>query len=223
MIFLGVTMMGASYGFQFWGEEYVPSGLAAVIFAIMPMFVVIFAHILIKDEKITGWKALGIVISFGGTLVVFWRDLMPVLSSDIKLSLVGGLAEVAGAVVTALAIVVYKRFYMEIDRLVNLLVQTLIGAAFLLILGVALEKSSMFDFTPLAIVAIIYLALTATLPLVGYYWLIEKTSAISVSMITFITPILALMLGWILLGEPVNVNTVLGGTLILTGVYLCLR
>jgi len=223
MIFLGLAMVGAGYGLQFWGEEYVPSGLAAVLYATLPLFVVIFAHIVIEDEKITRGKALGIVVSFVGTLVVFWRDLMSVFGSAIQLSLVGGLAEVASAVVTALAIVVYKRFYTEIDRVVNLLVQTLIGAAFLLILGAALERSSVFDFTPLAIVVLIYLALTATLPLVGYYWLLEKTSAINVSMITFITPILALILGWVLLSEPVTVYTMLGGTLILTGVYLTVR
>lgn len=223
MVFLGLTMMGASYGFQFWGEEYVSSGFAAVLFATMPMFVVIFAHMLIKDEKITAWKTFGIVISLVGTLVVFWRDLMPVFSFDIQLSLVGALAEVAGAVMSALAIVVYKRFYMEIDRVINLLVQTVIGAAFLLILGVVLEGSSVFDFTPLAIVAIIYMGFATTLPFVGYYWLLEKNSAINVSIITFITPIVALILGWILLAEPVTVNTMLGGTLILTGVYLTIR
>ena len=223
MVFLGVAMMGASYGFQFWGEEYVSSGLAAVLFATMPMFVVIFAHVLIKDEKITAWKTLGIVISLGGTLVIFWRDLMPVFSLDIQLSLVGALAEVAGAVVSALAIVVYKRFYKEIDRVVNLLVQTLVGAAFLLILGVVLERSSGFNFTPLAIAAVIYMGFATTLPFVGYYWLLEKNSAINVSMITFITPIVALILGWILLAEPVAVTTIVGGTLILTGIYLTIR
>jgi drug/metabolite transporter (DMT)-like permease len=220
MVLLGLMMMGAGYGFQYWGEQYVSSGLAGVLFATAPIFVVVFAHILIQDEKITRWKALGIAISFGGTVVIFWRGLTLIFGSDIKLSLFGALAEVASAAVTALAIVVYKRFYAEIDRAANLLVQTIVGSAFLLILGVVFERSSSLDFTPLAIVAIVYLGLVSAFPFIGYYWLLEGSSVISASMITFVTPVLALILGWILLGEPVSTYTIVGGALILIGVYL---
>ncbi|HKM76939.1 MAG TPA: DMT family transporter, partial [Candidatus Bathyarchaeia archaeon] len=62
--------------------------------------------------------------------------------------------------------------------------------------------------------------LATTLPYIGYYWLLEKNSAINVSTVTFIVPILALALGWILLGEQITRGTILGGTLILAGVYL---
>ncbi|HYW01858.1 MAG TPA: DMT family transporter [Candidatus Acidoferrum sp.] len=220
MIFLGLTMMGSGYGFQYWGEQYVSSGLAAVLFATAPLFVVIFAHFLIEEERITRWRAIGIVISFGGVSVIFWRELTSVFSWNTQYSLYGAIAEVASAAITALAIVVYKRFYADIDRLANLLVQTIIGSAFLSILGLCWERSSSFEFTPIAIVTIICLGLSTSLPLIGYYWLLEKSSAINVSTITFITPILALVLGWILLGEQVNESTVLGGTLILAGVYL---
>ncbi len=217
---MGLTMMGASFGFQYWGEQYVSSGLAAVLFATAPLFVIIFAHILIQEERITRWKGIGIVISFAGMLVIFWHKLTPVISWNTQSSLFGACAEVGSAASTALAIVVYKRFYAEIDRVVNLLVQTIIGSVFLLILGLIWEKSFSFDFTPLAIVSIIYLGLGTTLPFIAYYWLLEKSSVINVSMIPFITPILALVLGWILLGEQVNGSTILGGTLILAGVYL---
>ena len=218
MIFLGLTMMGAGFAFQYWGEQYVSSGLAAVLFATAPLFVVIFAHFLIEEEKITRWKATGIIISFAGMLVIFRQELT--FSLNTQSSIYGAVAEVASAATTALAIVVYKRFYAKIDRLANLLVQTIIGCVLLSILGLGWERSSSFDFTPLAIVATIYLGLATTLPYIGYYWLLEKNSAINVSTVTFIVPILALALGWILLGEQITRGTILGGTLILAGVYL---
>jgi len=220
MVFLGLTMMGAAFGLQYWGEQYVSSGLAAVLFATAPLFVVIFAHILIEEEKITKWKATGIMLSFAGMLVIFRHELTSVFSLNILSSLYGALAEVASATFTALAIVVYKRFYAEIDRLANLLVQTIIGCGFVLILGLGWERSSSFNFTPLATVATIYLGLATILPYIGYYWLLEKNSAINVSTVTFIVPILALALGWILLGEQMTASTLLGGTFILAGVLL---
>jgi len=220
MIFLGLTMMGLAFGFQFWGEQYVSSGLAAVLFSTAPLFVAIFAHILIEEEKITKWKATGIIISFVGMLVIFRQELTSVFGWSTLSSLYGALAEVGSAVTTALAVVVYKRFYAEVDRLANLLVQSIIGCGFVFILGLGWERSSSFDFTPLAIMAIIYLGLATTLPYIGYYWLLEKNSAINVSTITFIVPILALVLGWILLGEQITGSTILGGALILTGVFL---
>jgi drug/metabolite transporter (DMT)-like permease len=219
MIFLGLTMMGVGFAFQYWGEQYVSSGLAAVLFATCPLFVLIFAHILIEEEKITRWKAIGLTISFIGLMMIFRRELTPVFSWNTLGSLFGAFAEVGSAATTALAIVVYRRFYAEIDRVVNLLVQTIIGAALLLILGGLWERSSSFDLMPIAIVAIIYLGLATTIPFIGYYWLLERNSAINISTITFITPILAVALGWILLGEHVTGSTVLGGGLILAGVY----
>jgi drug/metabolite transporter (DMT)-like permease len=213
-------MMGVAFGFQYWGEQYVSSGLAAVLFATAPLFVVIFAHILIEEERITKWKATGIIISFAGMIVIFRQELTSVFSWNSASSVFGALAEVASAATTALAIVVYKRFHAEIDRLANLLVQAMIGGVFVSILGLGWERSSLFDFTPLAIVATIYLGLATILPYIGYYWLLEKNSAIDVSTVTFIIPILALVFGWILLGEHIAEGTILGGTLILAGVLL---
>ena len=220
MIFLGLTMMGGAFGLQYWGEQYVSSGLAAILFGTAPLFAVIFAHILIEEEKIHRWKLIGIVFSFVGMLVIFRQELSSVFNWNTQSSVFGTLAEVASAAATALAIVVYKRFYAEIDRVVNLLVQSIVGFAFLLILGLVWEKWSTTYFTPSATMAIVYLGLVSTLPFIGYYWLLEKSSVISVSMITFITPILALVFGWMLLGEQLNGGIILGGALILTGVYL---
>src|SRR5208337_3121153 len=96
--------------------------------------------------KITKWKTTGIMLSFAGMLVIFRHELTAVFSLNTLSSLYGALAEVASAAFTALAIVVYKRFYAEIDRLANLLVQTIIGCGFVLILGLGWERSSSLDF-----------------------------------------------------------------------------
>lgn len=220
MIFLGLTMMGTGFAFQYWGQQYVSSGLAALLFATCPLFVAIFANALIKQEKMTERKGVGILISFVGLLVIFWPELTHLFSLSTQDSFYGALAEIASGATTALAIVVYKRFCAEIDRVANLSLQTLIGSVFLLSLGLILERQSSVDLTPIAIVAVVYLGSATSIPYIGYYWLLERKPAVSVSTVTFITPILALALGWIVLGERITEDTVLGGALILAGVYL---
>jgi drug/metabolite transporter (DMT)-like permease len=69
MLFLGVFQIGLPYGLVFWAEQYISTGLSAVLFATMPFFVVIFAHIM-ADEKLTRLKIIGMIASFFGLILI---------------------------------------------------------------------------------------------------------------------------------------------------------
>jgi drug/metabolite transporter (DMT)-like permease len=100
----------------------------------------------------------------------------------------------------------------------------MIGALVLLSAGLLTERDAVLSFTPVAIAAILYLGLVGSaLAFVGLYWLLRKTTATNSSLITFVTPIVALILGWLILGEVPDPNVGVGAALILTGVYLTLK
>ncbi len=223
MLFLGVFQISVPYGLVFWAEQYISSGLSAILFATLPFFVVILAHIIV-DEKLTRMKAAGVILSFAGLLAIFWRDITAAQNLAAQSSLFGSLAVVGSAASGGLANVVGKQHAEQIDPAANVLVQALVGTAALLSLGLVTEWKSTLNFTPVAVVAVLYLGIVGTaLPFVGLYWLLKKTTATNVSLITFITPILALMLGWLVLQEIPDPNGGLGATLILAGVYLTLK
>ncbi len=223
MLFLGVFQITLPYGLVFWGEEYVSSGLSAVLFATLPFFVAIFAHVL-SAEKLSRFKVAGIILSFAGLVAIFWRDVTAAQTLAAESSVFGSLAVVGSAASGGLGNVVAKRYAERIDPAANVLVQHLVGAVALLSLGLAIEPTESLNISPVAVTAALYLGIVGSaLGFVGLYWLLKKTTATNVSMITFLNPILALLLGWLILQEVPDPNVGLGATLILSGVYLALK
>jgi drug/metabolite transporter (DMT)-like permease len=224
MLFLGFFQISLPYALVFWGEQYITSGLAAVLFATLPFFVVIFAHFLVKEETLTALKAAGVVASFAGLVVIFWRDIFGSQGFGIQNSLYGSLAVVGSAASGGLGNVVGKMHAEKIDPAANVLVQALVGTLVLSSFGAATENSSALHFTPTAMAAVVYLGVVGSaLAFVGLYWLLTKTTATNSSMLAFITPILALILGWAVLQEVPDPNLGLGTALILVGVYLTVK
>lgn len=223
MLFLGIFQISLPYGLVFWAEQYISSSLAAVLFATMPFFVVIFAHILV-DEKLTRLKAIGVIASFIGLILIFWKDITVPQGLTANFSLYGGLAVVGSAVSGALANVVGKQHAEEIDPAANVLVQSLTGTVVLSSLGFVTEENAVLNLTPASVLAVLYLGIVGSaLAFVGMYWLLTKTTATNVSLVTFITPILALLLGWVVLQEIPDPNVGLGAMLILAGIYLTIK
>ena len=222
MMFLGIFQLTIPYGLVFWGEQYISSGLSAVLFATLTFFVVIFAHFL-ANEKLTQVKAVGIVSSFAGLMVVFWRDLA-IQNFTIGSSFLGSIAVVGSAASAALANVVARRYANKIDPPVNVLVQSAICSLTLCVLGFLTESSAPMHFTLLGIGMILYLGIIGSaVAFVCLYWLLKQTTATNTSLFAFFTPILALLLGWLVLGEVPDPNVGVGTVLILTGVYLTLK
>jgi len=223
MLFLGIFQISLPYGLVFWGEEYVSSGLSAVLFATLPFFVAIFAHIF-TEEKLTGIKVGGIILSFCGLVAIFWKDLTAFQNLAAHYSILGSLAIVGSAASAGLANVIAKRDAKGVDPVANVLVQHSIGAIALLSLGLVTESTASLSFMPAAIVAVLYLGVVGSaFGFVGLYWLLKKTSATNTSMITFLNPIVALLLGWVVLQEVPEPNIGIGAALILAGVYVTLR
>jgi drug/metabolite transporter (DMT)-like permease len=224
MLFLGIFQISLPYGLVFWGEEYISSGLSAVLFATLPFFVVLSAHALVEDEKLTKLKGIGVFSSFVGLVAIFWRDLATASTLGTSYSLFGGLAVVASSASGGMANVVAKRYASRIDPAANILVQAVVGSVLLLSTSALLERNATLNFTPVSIGAIIYLGVVGSaLAFVGLYWLLTKSSATNASLFSFITPIVALILGWAVLGETLDPNVGLGTVLILIGVYLTIR
>ena len=207
-----------SYGLVYWGEQHINSGLAAVLFSTLPFWVAIFAHLLLPNEKLNRVKLASLVIGFSGILLIFWDNLRISSSGQTVLGMLALLGSGASA---AYAGVRTKRDLHHVDPIVIAAQQMLVGMVLLLLAGFAVEDLHTFKITQKSIGALLYLAIFGSaLAFSVYFYLLKTTDATKLSLIAFVTPIVALILGWLIMDEKVTRHLLLGAGLVIVGIVL---
>jgi drug/metabolite transporter (DMT)-like permease len=213
-LFMGFFSYVIPYGLVYWAEQFVPSGLAAVLFGVYPFFVLLFSYIALPGDKIGFYKVLGIVLGFGGILVIFSEN----IGGDISSYLLGMIALVLSAITQAGNSVVIKKYGHYLNPLSMNFVPMLIAGISFLIIATFFEDFSKLIFDANAYISVLYLALFGTVTaFTAYYWLLKRVSVVILSLITFINPIIALILGWIVYSEQLSSRLLWGSILVLTG------
>lgn len=214
-VLMGFFSFVIPFGLVYWGEQFVPSGLASVLFSVNPFFVAIFSYYFITSEKIGVPKIIGIVLGFSGLLVIFSEN----LTGDIPIYLPGMLAVVVSAIMQGGLQVTIKKFGGNLHPLSMNLVPMAIAGIVMTFSGFFLEDMSKVEFTSAGYLSVAYLALFGSLiTFTSYYWLLKRVSVVVLSLIAFITPIIALILGWIFLNEELSTRHLAGSFMVLLGV-----
>lgn len=214
----GVLGFGVCYSLVYWAETRVASGLVAVLCAVAPLITALLTVFVARTEALTRRKSAGIVIGIAGVAVLFWpRE--GVASADTW----GLLAAFVSSVGAAGNLVAQSLWSKKDDaRVLNAWSMSL-GAILLLGLSFLFERHASVTWTPSNVGAIFYLAILGTVvAFLSYYKLLHALPATQVSMITLIFPVVAVLLGWVVLGETLTANAGLGIALIIGGVGLSL-
>ena len=212
--FLGIFSYYIPFGLVYWGEQYVPSGLASVIFAIFPFMVMFFSKLALKSEIIDRNKFIGVISGFVGIYLIFSDD----LTFDFSNYLWGMLAVLGSATLQAFSAVAIKKYGKHLNPISMNFLPVTIGGILLLASGVLFEDLSKIKIDGKAVASILYLALFGTLvTFTIYYWLLKKINIVILSLSSFITPIIAVFLGWLLLNESLQKNDIYGSLFVLLG------
>lgn len=219
VLFPGVFMYFFSYAAVYYAEQYISAALTAVTFATFPFFVAILAHFYLPNERLTAIKLFGLLVGFAGIVVIF-HDQLAVPDPKVLPAMFVALISPLSA---ALAAVWLKKYVTDVDAVTATFWQMLVGIALLLPLGLGLEKLSDFRWTITAIGSATALGVFGSaLAFVVYLRLLKTEEATRVSLIAFVTPIVASVTGWIVLGENLTAGIISGGFLVLAGVYCVL-
>ena len=221
MAMTGVLAFTCNYGLLFWGEQYVSSGLAALLQATIPVFGLVIAHYLVPGERMTALKIGGVLLGLAGVGIIFSDQ----VSIEGASALWGSAAIVAGALAVAFANVLVKARGTSISPAVMACGQMVFGMGPLLVIGLATEGNPInFNWTARATVSIFYLAVVgSSIAFLLYYWLVRHMEVTRTMLIALVTPLIAVSLGMLVLGERLNYRIVLGGAMILLGVGLIMR
>jgi len=214
----GVLAFTLNYGLVFWGEQHISSGLAALLQATIPVFGMLIAHAYLPGERLNARKLAGALLGVAGVGVIFSNQ----LASEGRLALWGSAAIVVGALSVAWANVLVKAKGKALDPSVLAAGQMACGLVPLAAAGVALEGNPLgLRWTALAVVCLLYLTLVGSVAaFLLFYWLVRRVDVTKTMLIALVTPLAAVALGFVALGERPEWRTLAGGALIISGIAL---
>ena len=215
-LFLSAFHLALPYALVYWGEQYISSGLTAVLYSTMPIHVALLARLLIGDP-LTPRKIAGTLVGFVGVWVIFSDS----VSFGGDKAVRGMVACLVSAFFASLSTVVIKKYASRYDPFVTLAIPFTGAALLLSAFAIPFERSNPLEFNALTWFTMVYLAALGSLSAFGlYFWIIKRIDVTVLSYQTFIIPVLAIMIGWIFLKETVTIRVAAGATLVIVAIAL---
>lgn len=214
----GILSFGLNYGLVFWGEQHISSGLAALLQATLPAFGLVFAHFHLPGERLSWTKIGGVVLGVCGVAVVFSNQ----LAVAGRQALAGCIALILSAVCAAYSNVLVKAYGKKLNPAIMAAGQMFFGLLLLFAVGLPLEGNPLrFHWTAIAVIALLYLAVVGSvIAFLLYYWLLQNMDVTKSMLIALVTPVVAVILGMIVLNEQFGWRTLAGGAMIMMGIAM---
>lgn len=210
-----------SYGVVYWAEQWVPSGLAAVLFSTFPLFVAVMAHFWLPGERLRLVSALGIALGFAGVVLIFSEDLSSLAGRETRWA---ATIFLISPLVSALANVIIKRWGSGLHPISLTAVPMAMTAGFMGVLAAIVERGRPITLDLASTGALVYLAIFGTaVTFLLYFWLLDRLPATRLSLITYGVPIVAVTVGTLWLDEPFTPRMLFGSVLVLAGVGVAVK
>lgn len=211
----GLLNNAVPFSLFFWAQSQIPSGLASILNAMTPIFTVLVAHVLTRDEKLTTGRLMGVLVGFAGVTVMIGTDLTSGLGSNV-------LAQCACLLATlsyALGAVFSRRF-----KRLGVTPMQVAGGQFVassaILIPVALLVDQPWQIAPpswQAIAAIVALAMFSTALGFVIYFRVMASAGSNVNLVTLLVPVSAILLGVLVLGESLELRHLAGMAAIALG------
>ncbi|MBM6995301.1 EamA family transporter [Paenibacillus sp. DXFW5] len=222
MLVTGGLLTFGTFSFLYWAEQYVTSGIAAVLSATGPLMILLMQMIVLR-QKATRRAVLGIIIGFAGVMLLVLPNLTSV--QDESRWVIGCAAILTGEVLYSIGALYTKRVtqsYAEVSPIALNAAQMIYGGLLLLILSGFTERVTAEDLLqPSALGSLLYLTVVGSM--VGhslFYWLVAKTNPVFPSTWLYVSPLIAMTIGVLFYGETAGWFAVLGGITIIAGTVL---
>ena len=214
----GWLTFSLNYALVYWAELHISSGLAALLYTTHPLFGLVLAHFMLPEEPMSTAKLSGVLLSMVGVAAIFshqleWKGWQAML---------GSAAVVVAACGSSVAVTLIRKHGRAMDSLTLTLGQMFFGWLPLLGIGLVWEGNPLrFSWSWPALGALLYLGIMGTaLTFWLLNWLLKNMAATKTQLIPFFSTVIAVFLGWLILNEVLDLKTLLGGVMILIGLYI---
>ena len=217
---IGLLMLGFGNGGVTYAEQFVPSGLAAVMIATTPFWMTGVEALVGKGERLGTRKLVGLAVGFSGIVVLVWPDLLASVSD--------GSGYGAGLIALQLACIGWafgssysKRLSQKTDVLASAAMQMMFGGVWMLLVATVAGEWPRLHFNVTTSAALLYLILAGSVAgYAAYAYALKHLPVSTVSMYAYINPVIAVALGTLLLGEPFHARMLVAAAIIAAGIMI---
>lgn len=207
------------YGALFWAEQRVPSGIAAVVLATIPVFIAVLDIIFLRTQRLTFRLAAALAIGLGGVAVLMNNSTS---LGEAPIDRMGVLALLGAAVSWSVATILTRKVPLPSSKTMSAAAQMLSGGVQLLVFAAVIGETRNFHFDTVSMkvwVALAYLVAAGSLAgFTAYIWLLHYESPTKVGTYAYVNPVVAVVIGYFFGGETLGMRTLLGTALVLVSV-----
>ncbi len=218
---IAVLIFVLDYGLVFWAEQRVPSGMAAVMLATIPVFTALSEIIFLRTQRLTLRLALALLIGIGGVVVLMSRALNV---GGAPIDPVGAVALIIAAMSWSVSSALSRRLPLPASKVMSSGAQMLAGGVFLTLTAAALGEFRNFHPSSVSRTAwfsLLYLIVAGSIvAFTAYVWLIHHESPTKVGTYAYVNPVVAVLVGYFLGGEALGLRTILGTVFVLISVVV---
>jgi drug/metabolite transporter (DMT)-like permease len=217
IIILSILNFVLSNGLSTWGVKYISSGLGAIIGALVPLWVVIISFF--RGERLVRLAVIGLVVSFGGVCVIFYDHLNDFLLPDFRfgifISIIATLTWAFGTLYTKKKAASFNPYF---SLGLQMFLSSILLFAFTGATGTSVSLSSIPMISWLSIAYLVIIG--SILTFIAFIYALQNLPAEINSIYAYINPIVAVLLGTIIFGEPLTIALGIGGGVTLFGLYM---
>jgi drug/metabolite transporter (DMT)-like permease len=219
--FAGFLMLTLGNGLVAWSEMHIPSGIAAIICSIMPVWVIIINVSISKDDRPNLPIVAGVVMGLIGIVMIFGENLVDLGNKNY---LIGIALIVLANISWAGGSVWMKTKNLNTNPFMNAALQMVFGGLFMFPISLAVDDLSNVHWSPEAAYSMIYLIIFGSLiAYTCYTYAIRKLPMTVVSMYAYVNPLVAVVLGWVVLNEVLNLRIIVAMLITIAGIYIVNR
>jgi drug/metabolite transporter (DMT)-like permease len=209
------------YGLLFWAEKRVPSGIAAVMMATIPVFMALSEILILRTQRLTPRLAIALLVGIGGVAVLVSHSIS---FGDSPIDTPGACALIFAAISWSVAAALTRMLPLPAEKVMSSGAQMFTGGILLTIAATLLGEFRGFHFAAVsrgAWLALAYLIVAGSIVgFTAYVWLIHHESPTKVGTYAYVNPVVAVLVGYFLGGETINTRTIVGTALVLVSVIV---
>jgi drug/metabolite transporter (DMT)-like permease len=217
----GFFMISMGNGLVAWAEVHIPSGVAAIICSLMPVMVILINVMISKDERPTIPIVFGLAIGLVGIIMIFSEHIADFSNTQY---IIGIVLTFTAVICWASGSIWMKKRNVESNAFVNAGIQMMFGGLWLFPLSFLFDDLNHVSWSAEAGWSMIYLVVFGSIiAYASYSFALKKLPMTIVSMYAYVNPIVAIVLGWLVLDEKLNAKIVVAIILTVAGIYIVNR